>query len=143
MGQHVLLGRCTECEKFTYSDDFTDGLSLKNFADTGMCINCQIKKGVLKYTVQYFISKFEEIAEQSWVASTYKDKDAYCALGHCGELASNELTRESSALESLFDKNHLRVSLVNDGKCPKYPQGSPKQRVLAALYDIRECEGQN
>lgn len=135
--EHILIGRCISCNDFVFSDDFDNEQVLEKFGEGGLCLACQ--KGI-KFGVNYFINKFENILDDKWTISTYKDKeDRCCALGHCGEFNSKLPTKESIALDKIFQKScGLRVSLVNDGECPKYLQKSPRQRILAALYDIKE-----
>jgi hypothetical protein len=104
------------------------------------------------YDVDYFIRKFSEIPEENWYAGSYchPNIEAYCALGHCGERYSNasiisgtvERTGESSALRSLVGKIlGLDIVDINDTIYnPSYQQPTPKQRVLAALYDIKRAK---
>lgn len=95
-------------------------------------------------TAQYFIEKFEAIPEEKWTVGEYEDGGRCCALGHCGVRAGHPLTPEEDALTMLFLKadaeNTLIVSRVNDGFDPRYPQPTPKQRILAALRDIAAKE---
>lgn len=86
------------------------------------------------YTVDYFISKFEAIPEDKWCVDFTEDYNGNrCALGHCGGIN----THESNILRSILC---MPVSFLNDGLKPEYPQPTPKQRILAALYDIRAKE---
>ena len=97
------------------------------------------------YDVNYFIKKFEAIPEMLWFSGDFVGPNGTrCALGHCGTVEwTDSINDEEAALIDLFTKNsplQLRsaVGLVNDGKVYRYPQPTPKQRILAALYDIRE-----
>lgn len=134
-----LLGRCVSCELFVYNDEFKDKKQLEKFGKVGLCLKCQDDKS-RKYTVLYYIEKFSAIPDEQWTESEYNDGEKYCALGHCGEIDSDSRTDESAALDEIFNKYDLRVSLVNDGKCAKYNQDTPKARILAALIDIRNME---
>lgn len=94
------------------------------------------------YDVDYFIRKFEAIPEDNWWIGEYNDEDGnrFCAYGHCG-LRSKSLNRqnkEADALYALFcsDVKSI-VADINDGKDIRYLQPTPKQRILAALYDIK------
>lgn len=106
------------------------------------------------YDVNYFIKKFEAIPENlliegalGWVG----ENGAYCAGGHCGFYGVC-LTNEASALNSLLlklnPKNgfdlvtevHKIIYTINDGSEPRYKQPTPKQRILAALYDIKKMQ---
>lgn len=95
----------------------------------------------MNYNCDYFIRKFEAIPDELWLIGNYTDwynKDRHCALGHCGrDLGIHN--EESDTLVWLF-KEEI-VSFVNDGReeYKKYGE-TPKQRILAALYDIRDKE---
>lgn len=91
------------------------------------------------YDLNYFIAKFEAIPEWKWITLRYHDERGSCALGHCGCRENQDATTESLALETIF-KDHLdtHVYKVNDGGYfALYQQPTPKQRILAALYDIK------
>ena len=91
-----------------------------------------------QFTVDYFIAKFEAIPEEEWCEGEYVSSDGRkCALGHCGHSPFG-LTFEREALINLFKKSGLYASDINDGKHSKYQQPTPKQRILAALRDIKE-----
>jgi hypothetical protein len=93
-----------------------------------------------QFTVDYFIAKFEAIAPELWNGGLYVAKDGTrCAMGHCGVMPDNRYkeTPESSALDELFWKHQLIVVAVNDGADSRYIQSTPKQRILAALRDIK------
>ena len=136
--EKVLIGRCTKCESFVSSDDFRDKETMEVFAKKGLCQDCQ--DGIIKFGIDWFIHKFEEIPEEKWTEGAYQKGGALCALGFCGELSSKEPTIESISLEKLFEEYQLRVSLVNDGECPLYQQDTPKKRIVSALLDIRQKE---
>jgi hypothetical protein len=94
----------------------------------------------MKYTVDYFIKKFEAIPEGLWNIGAYHSLDGKsCALGHCGGNAKNHLVgcEEGLALWELF-WNVLQKFVHDINDCEDYyPQPTPKQRILAALYDIK------
>ena len=103
------------------------------------------------YDEDYFIRKFSAIPEEKWFVGEYVDPygDKFCALGHCGErrhessilVGSILSTEESEELKNLFDTNNLHVTFVNDGLgyfiTKRFPQSTPKQRILAALRYIK------
>lgn len=92
------------------------------------------------YTVDYFIKKFEAIPDNKWVTGHFMQEDGKrCAIGHCVG-PENQLP----ALIMLFNNNiTASVVQVNDmGRAYHngpilYPQPTPKERILAALYDIK------
>jgi len=96
------------------------------------------------YTVDYFIAKFHAIPEENWYEGNYNntERTAFCALGHCGSGSSRtgllEVTKEAVALQRII-RTYLEseVTSINDGLSNSYNQETPKQRVLAALMDIR------
>jgi hypothetical protein len=103
------------------------------------------------YDVDYFINKFEAIPEEKWITLAFGSAGAHCALGHCGcdedENGTRLHTIESAALENLFLQN-VKVSVmnVNDYTGPDfrlYQQPTPKQRILAALYDIKKMQSKD
>lgn len=96
------------------------------------------------YDVDYFIKKFSAIPENKWTTQFYNividgEKVSSCALGHCG--ASDDfldMGNEADALWSIVMENtKLSTHKINDGDCRQYQQPTPKQRILAALYDIK------
>lgn len=102
----------------------------------------------MEYTVDYFIKKFEAIPEDSFYQGEYAnpyDNTKKCALGHCGR-GNFHPTAESESLEMLIRAYSYKtdiiatVSLINDGSIKEFQQPTPKQRILAALYDIRDKE---
>lgn len=89
-----------------------------------------------KYDVDYFIKKFTAIPEDNWVTGVYRD-DAVgcCAAGWCGE-RDDRSTDESRALTKLV----YGVDIINDGKDSNFPPekySTPKKRILAALYYVK------
>jgi len=92
--------------------------------------------GKMDYNVGYFIKFFGEIPDDKWLAGQYGygGSDApHCAIGHC-----TLYTDRASALRNLFSVYlGLSVPNVNDGRCTFYQQRTPKQRILAALTDIK------
>lgn len=118
------------------------------------------------YTVSYFIKKFEAIPEWLWLIGSQgeienKGEYPHCALGWCrnkygnygytdvqnnGDPLSEET--EGSSLAKLFYNHGIYfegrdahgVAFVNNGEHPKYQQPTPKQRILAALYDIKRIQ---
>lgn len=93
----------------------------------------------MKYTVDYFINKFEAIPETRWVTMAYINEYGCCAMGHCGAQNDDCLTEESRALKMLFAVPYA-VQHINDGRFSQYQQPTPKQRILAALYDIKKLQ---
>lgn len=103
----------------------------------------------MEYNVEYFIAKFEAIPENKWCVGALQDHDRCCAQGHCGVTRENHLVRYNRASESyalihimggfVYDGT-INAALINNGCAPKYQQETPKQRILAALYDIRDKE---
>lgn len=90
----------------------------------------------MNYNLDYFIKKFEAIPERLWITGVYGSdyQEEHCAYGHCGVRALRD-TLEGDALRMLT--GGLTVS-VNDGASDKYPQCTPKERILAYLRDLRD-----
>lgn len=108
------------------------------------------------YDVNYFIAKFEAIPEEEFITQDLKDFfNRKCAYGHCGvDTSADSATIESLHLSNIFGHIYIsddnpffyyfglswKVIKVNDGGDDGYKQPTPKQRILAALYDIRDKE---
>jgi hypothetical protein len=114
------------------------------------------------YTVDYFINKFEAIPEKDWCTGALNNrKGAKCANGHCGVVFEGDVyrvTNESIALKELFRNTHiimyggslieeietegysLKLAFINDGISRGYKQRTPKERVIAALKDIKRIQ---
>ena len=95
------------------------------------------------YDVNYFIKKFEAIPDEKWVIGDFDGpNESHCAAGHCGMNRifgkSGIWPREYKALFELFRPIGIAIPVINDEKTHRYQQETPKQRILAALYDIRE-----
>lgn len=119
-----------------------------------------------QFTVDYFIDKFSAIPENKWTQRKLYSQDMSCSLGHCKvtendfnyDLMTFEGTDEAKALISLFSTLSIsicgrqkpnacsfsnysfNVTYVNDGDADQYPQPTPKQRILAALNDIKKAQ---
>lgn len=105
------------------------------------------------YDVSYFISKFEAIPENQWTTGgkgICLDNERKCALGFCGTVniyyPSNP---ESQALAKILGSGEkissgefdlAPVYTINDDLNGNLTQPTPKQRILAALYDIRAAQ---
>lgn len=110
----------------------------------------------MEYTVEFFIAKFEAIPENNWCEHYLEDDDdKHCAQGHCGVSTDNIIetwegytdNEEFFALARLFPDKSKRyeysgyiIADINNGDDVRYHQPTPKQRILAALYDIRDKE---
>lgn len=93
----------------------------------------------MKYDAAYFIAKFEAIPDELWTdKGWYYDGEKRCAIGHCvGD--RNFHAPEAVALREIAKALDQTVISINDGYCDKYPQPTPKQRVLAWLRDAKEA----
>lgn len=73
-----------------------------------------------------------------WAGPTYRSP---CGRYHCA-LAHLEVAwgmSEMEAFESEWSNSYV-LGLINDGRNPKYPQPTPKERSLAYLYALRRGE---
>lgn len=123
----------------------------------------------MQYTVDYFIKKFKAIPERKWTVKEFRNwMGQRCAMGHClpdffidlsakyfSEGAEtlpeglckkyiNDL-RECEGLCLIINKSSARtgsemVIKINNGDDPRYQQSTPKQRILAALNDIKRLQ---
>lgn len=100
-----------------------------------------------KYTIDYFISKFESIPEDKWTTGIYQDEeDRFCVLGHCGFRSTiddsnyfcTEINEEGDALIKLMSPFFPSPPLINDGQGDYINLGkTPKARILNALNKIK------
>jgi hypothetical protein len=96
------------------------------------------------YDVDYFIRKFEAIPEHEIGTQSIHN---HCAYWHCDN-QDYFWGAASSAFTELFKKLDYErwfcvefVAIrINDGKDERYQQPTPKQRILAALYDIKKMQ---
>lgn len=95
------------------------------------------------YNVDFFINKFEAIPENKWcIEQRFDHAGRRCAHGHCSTLQAEDAgraTKEESALIEIAKSNICDYGFanINNGYDKRYPQPTPKQRILAALYDIK------
>lgn len=110
----------------------------------------------MTYDIDYFINKFEAIPEEKWTKGMFENNGKHCANGHCGVNGDNynmppaEALALAEILHPLRNKSWVSFGEyipifsvtvnINDGFAPEYQQPTPKQRILAALYDIRDME---
>lgn len=96
------------------------------------------------FDVFYFINKFKNIPEDQWTTGVFSlprgKNRCHCALGHCGMNSFNMPTAEANSLALVLYGNNNYVNLhnitnINDLMDQRYPQSSPKGRILAALRD--------
>lgn len=102
-----------------------------------------------KYTVDYFIAKFEATPAKKWITGEYRARGGRCAMGHCG-YTYGAPTDEALALLGLFEahfpntrpKNPVVTINDNSASCP--PEfakiKTPRARILAALQQIKKGE---
>lgn len=100
------------------------------------------------YNIQHFINKFSLIPDFKIIPHRQNDERGnHCALGWCNPSYTQDSTQEEyTALIQFFDElcqDHSEnlsgwiVANINNGIDLRYQQESPKQRILAALYDIK------
>lgn len=106
------------------------------------------------YNVDYFIKKFEAIPEALWNNFSQYDSETntFCAFGHCrtrilhcGNTDGADSMEGRSLIEMFnsagFDVHSGNwITDVNNGRSFNYQQPTPKQRILAALYDIKKMQ---
>lgn len=85
------------------------------------------------FDIQYFIDKFENIPHNEWKINGFGIDNKHCALGHCKD------PQERQAFLHLFSKDYL-ITRINDGEHPNYKQNEPKNRILKALFDLKQIE---
>ncbi len=97
----------------------------------------------MNYTVDYFIEKFSAIPETKWCINRREnDLGQRCAHGHCYSGSVGENGSVEKALSKLSKELGYKVGLapINNGDDERYQQPTPKQRIMAALYDIKKMQ---
>ena len=96
-----------------------------------------------KYTLDYYIDKFNNIPEDKWGTGVYNDDNGHCcAFGHCGAYAGREETDEARSLSTIFRElkkdNDPDLTHINDGDrgAEKYGE-TPKERVVNYLKSLK------
>jgi hypothetical protein len=119
----------------------------------------------MTYDVDYFINKFQAIPEDKWIRLRlyHEDTGACCANGHCGVRAEGHITEEypeeAKELQKVLaplpvhytngdpieDAGNYskKAAYINNGIAKEYIQETPKQRILAALYDIKKMQSKD
>lgn len=104
------------------------------------------------YDVDYFINKFQSIPEELWLVRKFSDGDKGCVNNHCLRNGDDEF----HALSKIFNSNanlfnttdnyglskcdFVIQQCVNNGDDSNYQQPTAKQRILAALHDIKKLQ---
>ncbi len=104
-----------------------------------------------QFTVDYYIQKFSQIPEENWTKGDMGRGNIHCAIGHCnvkdGDISEKGdiLIEEGQELAKLIylvspqDDLFTTVFYINDSRYKtNYKQETPKQRILAALHDVKE-----
>lgn len=90
-----------------------------------------------------FIDFFSAIPEERWCTGTYEIDGRQCAWNFLRY--KEQFNRMIPLINLIAEKNGHPTSLIgipllpliNDGKAKCYPQPTPKQRILAALNDVK------
>lgn len=88
---------------------------------------------------------FSSIPAERWITGDYCDDFGRCAIGHrfaietfiTGQL-NQDIIRYENGISDIYENMWgARRTLpdINDGEDPRYPQSTPKERVLAFLLD--------
>lgn len=97
----------------------------------------------MKYTVDYFINKFNAIPEEQWCMGRLSDyQSGKCVLGHCGVKQTPDgnysYTDMSEKLSAILRQIPGVLYDINDGHGPARELGdTPKERILNALLLIK------
>ncbi len=99
-------------------------------------------------TLRDVIDMVEATAEDSWQMDVVRSMDGQrnCFFGHLHAYASTlapagmDPDRLASEVWDWFEEQYAStyaIYPINDGKSPRYPQPTPRQRVLGFLNDLR------
>lgn len=90
-----------------------------------------------KHLAKMFIKKFEAIPEERWCLDTVDNgRGAHCAIGHLNGRFFNGNKWDSEEANQLSNLIEHPVGINNYNYGGKYPQPTPKLRILAALRDV-------
>jgi|GEM_PF-3535459 len=99
-----------------------------------------------KYDAAYFIRKFSAIPDEKWCVWAFRIGDRCCARGWCGTVYYSQPTAEDVVLGSVLavEKGSPQercdtVGKINNGFDARYPQPTPRARILAALRDAKKA----
>lgn len=90
-------------------------------------------------TAAFFLAKFRAIPDELWCVKQYHGAGwQRCAIGHT---QGYKMAGQERALIALFDtlgkgRHGQACKDINDGLDPRFPQPTPKQRIIAALEMI-------
>lgn len=89
------------------------------------------------------IAYMEATDEDAWNLDTVRSKDGTrnCFFGHLFNMSPDEA--RANALWAMFEDLYsttYRIYPINDGSDPRYPQETPKQRILAYLRALAAGE---
>lgn len=90
-----------------------------------------------KYTLDWFITFYEQIPADRWITGDYVNSEGCCAYGHLGERRVGETPESVKALQELIGETY--ISEVNDGE-PEYLHlgDTPKERVINYLKNLKQ-----
>lgn len=105
----------------------------------------------MNYDVTYFIKKFEALKESDFCVGSRYQGGKRCAYGWCYKTPAEAndsmfyhdgyASEEEKSLHALFNSIGIAgAAIVNNAPTDRYPQPTPKQRILAALYDIKKMQ---
>lgn len=94
-------------------------------------------------TLDTVIAYMESTAEEDWNLNTVRSKDGKknCFFGHLFNMSPDE--ERANALWAMFEdlwSTTYVVYPINDGTNKRYPQETPKQRILAYLRALQAGE---
>ena len=92
-----------------------------------------------KHNAQFFIEGFEFIPDRFWTTGVCVGNGCFCALGHLGTVIVNRPNKLSKEFFYILKNAGIaRFNYeINDGYNARYPQPTPKARILAALKDAK------
>ncbi|GAA4034644.1 hypothetical protein GCM10023063_18490 [Arthrobacter methylotrophus] len=97
-------------------------------------------------TLDSIIAYMEATEEDAWRVDTVRSADGTtnCFFGHLFNMGVNDARGNAlwSGFENLWASTYM-VYPINDGADSRYPQATPKQRVLAYLRDLDSGAAKN
>lgn len=94
-------------------------------------------------TSQELLNLFQQQPEENWITGSYAEYNKCCAMGfmrkHCrADKNISVFVEEAKWIQASgeFLTDNTNIIIVNDKATEKYPQSTPKQRVIALVKDM-------
>ena len=91
------------------------------------------------FTLDQLIDYLEKTTDAEWLVDRVRSGSRNCVMGHVFDFGGGD--NGGGAAWDFFEGAYATTWMiykVNDGTDPRYPQATPKRRVIAYLEDLRD-----